>query len=91
MVLGPDGALYVTEAAGNVQRIDLASGAKKLVADKLLLPEGLAFTPWGSLIVAEAAARRLTEIDRPPAPAAQWPRTCPSTWKPVRGCRRPTS
>jgi sugar lactone lactonase YvrE len=63
MVLGPDGALYVTEAAGNVQRIDLASGAKKLVADKLLLPEGLAFTPWGSLIVAEAAARRLTEID----------------------------
>jgi streptogramin lyase len=63
MVLGPDGALYVTEAAGNIQRIDLASGDKKLVADKLLLPEGLAFTPWGSIVVAEAAARRLTEID----------------------------
>jgi sugar lactone lactonase YvrE len=63
MVLGPDGALYVTEAAGNIQRIEPGSGAKKLVADKLLLPEGLAFTPWGSIIVAEAAARRLTEID----------------------------
>jgi sugar lactone lactonase YvrE len=63
MVVGPDGALYVTEAAGNLLRIDLASGAKTVVADKLLLPEGLAFTPWGSVIVAEAAARRLVEID----------------------------
>jgi sugar lactone lactonase YvrE len=64
MVLGPDGKqLYVTEAAGNLLRIDLSSGAKTVVADKLLLPEGLAFTPWGSVIVAEAAARRLTEID----------------------------
>ena len=64
MVVGPDGKqLYVTEAAGNLLRIDLASGAKTVVADKLLLPEGLAFTPWGSLIVAESAARRLTEID----------------------------
>jgi len=63
MVVGPDGALYVTEAAGNIQRIDLASGDKKLVADKLLLPEGLALTPWGSIVVAEAAARKLTEID----------------------------
>lgn len=63
MVVGPDGALYVTEAAGTIQRIDLASGAKKQVADKLLLPEGLAFTPWGTIVVAEAAARRLTEID----------------------------
>ena len=64
MVLGPDGKqLYVTEAAGNLLRIDLASGAKSVVADKLALPEGLAFTPWGSIVVAEAAARRLTEID----------------------------
>jgi sugar lactone lactonase YvrE len=63
IVVGPDGALYVTEAAGNLLRIDAASGAKTLVADKLLLPEGLAFTPWGSIIVAESAARRLTEIN----------------------------
>ncbi len=63
MVLGPDGKLYVTEVAGNLLRIDVASGAKSVVADKLALPEGLAFTPWGSIVVAEAAARRLTEID----------------------------
>ena len=63
MVLGKDGALYVTEAAGNVQRIHLADGSKTTVATGLALPEGLAFTPWGTLVVAEAAAGRLTELD----------------------------
>lgn len=63
MAVGPDGALYVSEAAGSLTRIDLATGAKSRVADQLALPEGLAFTPWGSLVVAEAGARRLTEID----------------------------
>ena len=63
MTLGRDGALYVTEAAGKLTRIDLASGAKTEVASGLALPEGVAQTPWGSLIVAEAAAGRLVEID----------------------------
>jgi streptogramin lyase len=63
MILGKDGALYVTEAAGNLTRINLADGSKIVVADKLVLPEGLAQTPWGSIIVAEAAARRLVEIN----------------------------
>jgi streptogramin lyase len=63
MVLGRDGMLYVTEAAGKLTRIDLASGAKSEVANGLLLPEGIAQTPWGSLIVAETAAHRLVEID----------------------------
>lgn len=63
MVLGPDGQLYVTEAAGNVQRIHLKDGSKTAVATGLALPEGLAFTPWGTLVVAESAAGRLTELD----------------------------
>ncbi|MEK8052312.1 hypothetical protein AACH10_18820 [Ideonella sp. DXS22W] len=63
MTLGPDGALYVSEAAGNVVRVNLADGAKTTVATGLALPEGLAFTPWGSLVVAETAAGKLTEID----------------------------
>lgn len=63
MIMGKDGALYVTEAAGNLSRIDLADGKKTIVADKLALPEGVAQTPWGTFIVAEAAARRLVEID----------------------------
>ena len=63
MVLGSDGALYVTEAAGKLTRIKLDDGSKTTVAEGLALPEGLAQTPWGSFIVAESAARKLTEID----------------------------
>jgi len=63
MVLGADGALYVTEAAGNLLRINLVDGAKTVVAAGLALPEGLAQTPWGTFIVAETAAAKLTEIN----------------------------
>ncbi len=63
MTLGRDGAIYVTEAVGNLTRINLADGSKTVIADKLALPEGVAQTPWGSFIVAEAAARRLVEIN----------------------------
>jgi len=64
MVIGQDGALYVTEAAGKLLRIPLdASAPLRTIADGLALPEGVAQTPWGSFIVAESAARRLVEID----------------------------
>lgn len=63
MIIGKDGGLYVTEAAGKLTRINMADGSKSTVAEGLALPEGLAQTPWGSFIVAETAARRLTEID----------------------------
>ncbi|SCX73743.1 hypothetical protein [Variovorax sp. EL159] len=64
MIVGHDGALYVTEAAGKLLRIPLdASAPLRTVADGLALPEGVAQAPWGSFIVAESAARRLVEID----------------------------
>jgi streptogramin lyase len=63
MTLGRDGALYVTEAAGKLTRVDMSTGAKSDVASGLALPEGVAQTPWGTFIVAEAAAGKLTEID----------------------------
>ena len=64
MIVGRDGALYVTEAAGKLTRIPLdASAPLRAVAEGLALPEGVAETPWGSFIVAESAARRLVEID----------------------------
>ncbi|MGJ7605965.1 hypothetical protein ACSFA7_16605 [Variovorax sp. LT1R20] len=64
MVLGQDGALYVTEAAGKLLRIPLdASAPLRTIVDGLALPEGVAQTPWGSFVVAESAARRLVEID----------------------------
>ena len=63
MVLGRDGALYVTETVGRLTRISLSDGEKTEIAAGLALPQGLAQTPWGSFVVAEAAAGRLTEID----------------------------
>jgi streptogramin lyase len=63
MIVGRDGALYVTEAAGKLTRIPLdASAPLRAIAEGLALPEGVAETPWGSFIVAESAARRLVEI-----------------------------
>jgi sugar lactone lactonase YvrE len=63
MTLGRDGMLYVTEAAGNLVKINLADGSKSVVTSGLALPEGVAQTPWGTFIVAEAAAARLVEFD----------------------------
>jgi sugar lactone lactonase YvrE len=63
MILGKDGAVYLTESVGRLTRIDLASGAKTIVANNLQMPEGLAQTPWGTFIVAESQAQRLVEID----------------------------
>jgi streptogramin lyase len=63
LALGRDGALYVTEAAGRLIRVNLADGVRTTIATDLALPEGIAATPWGSLVLAEAAAHRLVEID----------------------------
>lgn len=63
MMLGTDGALYFTEFAGTLTRLDLADKSRTTLASDLAVPKGLAQTPWGSLVVMEVAARRLTEID----------------------------
>ncbi len=63
MTLGDDGAVYITEAAGKLTRVNLTDGSKTTIAEGLALPEGVAQTPWGTFIVAETAAERLTEID----------------------------
>jgi sugar lactone lactonase YvrE len=63
MMLGTDGALYFTEAAGALTRFDLADKSKTTLASDLVVPKGLAQTPWNSVVVMEVAAKRLTEID----------------------------
>jgi len=64
MIVGQDGALYVTEAAGKLLRIPLdASAPLRTIVEGLALPEGVAQTPWGTFVVAESAAGRLVEID----------------------------
>ncbi|HET6335031.1 MAG TPA: hypothetical protein VFG30_17520 [Polyangiales bacterium] len=63
MVLGKDGAVYVTEAAGKLTRIELTTGVKTTAAEGLAMPEGLSETPWGTFVIAETGAKRLTEVD----------------------------
>jgi sugar lactone lactonase YvrE len=63
MVLGPDGKLYLSEAKGFISRIDPQDGQLERFVSDLAMPEGLAFTVDGGLLVAETAARRLTLID----------------------------
>ena len=91
MVLGRDGSLYVTEAAGKLTRIPLdASAPLRAVADGLAMPEGVAQTPWGSFIVAESAARRLVEIDPANGTRRTVAENLPIGLKAGRACRRPT-
>ena len=63
MVLGNDGQVYVTELGGKLLRVPAAGGAPVAVAEGLNQPEGLTPTPWGTFIVAEVGAKRLTEIN----------------------------
>jgi sugar lactone lactonase YvrE len=62
LVGGANGEVYVTEAfAGLVSRVD-KNGEKTAIAKDLKMPEGLARTSEGRLIVAEVGAKRLVEI-----------------------------
>jgi sugar lactone lactonase YvrE len=57
------GDVYVTEAfAGQLSRIG-SNGEKTVIAKDLKMPEGIALTPDGKLIVAEVGAKRIVEID----------------------------
>ena len=62
---GPS-TMYVTETtAGQVTRIDLASGSKTVLAEGLARPEGIAVTADGDLLVVEVGAKRVIRISPP--------------------------
>jgi len=62
LVRGKTDEVYVTDAfAGTVSRID-SKGEKTVLAKELKMPEGIARSPDGQLIVAEVGAKRLIEI-----------------------------
>lgn len=63
MILGADGLLYVTEAAGSLTRVNPKDGTTTRIASDLAMPEGLAQLENGDIVVAETAAQRLTVID----------------------------
>lgn len=56
--------VYYSEAArGEVVRLDLASGSKRVIAKGLTNPRAIALTPSGGLVVIELGARKMTLID----------------------------
>jgi DNA-binding beta-propeller fold protein YncE len=58
-----DDKVYLTEAfAGQVSKV-ATKGEKTMIAKDLKMPEGIALSPNGKLIVAEVGAKRLVEID----------------------------
>lgn len=63
MTIARDGGLYVTQATGTLLRVDLGDRSTRTIATGLELPKGVAQTPWGTFVVLEAAARRLTEVE----------------------------
>ncbi len=63
LVGGPNGDVYVTEAfAGQVSKVK-SNGEKAILAKDLKMPEGIALTPDGKLVVAEVGAKRIVELD----------------------------
>ena len=63
MVQASSSAVYITEAfSGTVSKIE-TNGVKAVVAKDLKMPEGIALTPDGKLVVAEVGARRIVQID----------------------------
>src|SRR3984893_2935294 len=63
LVGGPNGDVYVTEAfAGQVSKVK-SNGEKAVLAKDLKMPEGIALTPDGKLIMAEVGAKRIVELD----------------------------
>jgi streptogramin lyase len=63
MIVGKDGAVYITELSGRLLRVDTSDWSQKTIAEGLAGPEGLAQTPSGKFIVAETVKRQLTEVD----------------------------
>lgn len=63
MIVGKDGAVYITELSGRLLRVDTSDWSQKTIAESLAGPEGLAQTPSGKFIVAETVKRQLTEVD----------------------------
>lgn len=63
LVAASKDAVYLTEAfSGQVSRVE-ANGERTVIASDLKMPEGIALSPDGKLIVAEVGAKRIVEID----------------------------
>ena len=63
LVLAPDGSIFISDvAAGTINQYTQA-GALNIILSGLSAPEGMAFLPDGSLIIAEQGNNRLVRYD----------------------------
>lgn len=62
MIMGQDGSIYLTEAAGFLTRVNPKTGQLTRIAKDLAMPEGLAQLQTGDFVIAETAERRLSVI-----------------------------
>src|SRR5258705_617014 len=63
LVGGAKGDVYVTEAFAGQLSKGGSNGEKTVIAQELKMPQGIALTPDGKLIVAEVGAKRIVQID----------------------------
>lgn len=59
-----EGAVYVTEfLAGRITRIDIKTGEKQTITDKLRKPKGIAVKPDGTVLVVNVGTQELLQVD----------------------------
>ena len=66
MYIAPAGkkAVYVTEyLAGRITKIDIKTGKKQTISDKLRKPEGIAVKPDGTILVVNVGTQELLQVD----------------------------
>jgi sugar lactone lactonase YvrE len=89
LALAGENAVYVSEmATGQVSRIDVNSGARRVIAKGLDRPQGIA-TDGSAIFVVEAGRQQLVRVDRDRARSADRPAERPDHAGRCRsGCRR---
>jgi sugar lactone lactonase YvrE len=64
LALGDEGqTVYITTTAGIIWAVDTKTWSKRKLAEGLKLPEGVALTPEGHVMIVESGVQRLVEID----------------------------
>ena len=63
LVLGPDGSIYISDVREGTVKAYTPDGQLNLILSGLRAPEGMAFLPDGSLVVAEQGMNRLVRYD----------------------------
>jgi sugar lactone lactonase YvrE len=63
LVLGPDGSIYISDVTEGTIKQYTPQGQLNLILSGLSAPEGMAFLPDGSLVIAEQGNNRLIRYD----------------------------